>query len=289
MTDQPMEVKSAKPADDGAGSDEGLGLLARLGGVTVFLAWTVLFAVGLMVASLPYRMQISALASASDVAATIEGVFVDARSIEDAAEQLVPPETAPLDSAALSGQAGQFQTQPAEQSSDVRQQRIERDLATTALDSTLRETAATIRSSVEPAELPWAITWIVALLSYTPTNILLLAAFAGILGSLACRANLDWQSKPEDLDEGEAASATAGSASRCDTINPCFSGLVRGLFVYLMLISGLLLLTEDPFTNLNASRYVRLAGFTSLISFLVSLRGGLFARFLSGAAKRVGD
>ena len=63
-----------------------------------------------------------------------------------------------------------------------------------------------------------------------------------------------------------------------------FPPVVVGLFVYLMLISGLLILTENPFTGLDSTSYLRIAGFTSLVSFLVSLRGEVFARFLGKAA-----
>ncbi len=240
-------------------------------GGSCLLVWGGLFAAGLLVATLPYRMHISLLASASDVAATVTGVMGDAETVEEAAQGLL--------AAADSSEAGQDSAITPPPAADQGSQ-------ATARDSTLTQIADNIRNVVRPIEGPVLWSWIVVLLCYTPTNILLLSLLAGVLGSLGCLANVDWRyrgrNEPCTEDEGDKA------ATGCDRIDPCFSGLVRGLFVYLLLISGLLILTEDPFTNLNAARYVRLAGVTSMISFVVSLKPSLFARLLGRAEHTAG-
>jgi hypothetical protein len=39
------------------------------------------------------------------------------------------------------------------------------------------------------------------------------------------------------------------------------SGLLRGLFIYLFFISGLLLFDDKPFSSPGPGQYIRLAGF----------------------------
>ena len=65
------------------------------------------------------------------------------------------------------------------------------------------------------------------------------------------------------------------------------SGLLRGLFVYLFFISGLMLFDDKPFSSPGPGQYIRLAGFVSLISFLVNYRPHLFATISDWAYERI--
>ncbi len=117
-----------------------------------------------------------------------------------------------------------------------------------------------------------AISWIVVLLFFLPLNLAVVSAAAGALGALGNRANLD--------DEQSRI------VSRDDS-NPIMSGLLRGLFVYLFFISGLLLFDDKPFSTPGPGQYVRLAGFISLISFLVNYRPNLFSTISDWAFERI--
>src|SRR5205085_9784850 len=72
-----------------------------------------------------------------------------------------------------------------------------------------------------------------------------------------------------------------------DNNNPYVAAFIRGFFAYLFLISGLLLLDDQPFTNPAAAQYVRLAGFLSLLSFVISYQPRLFNTLLVWAFHRI--
>ena len=110
--------------------------------------------------------------------------------------------------------------------------------------------------------------WLVVVFFYTPTNILLLAMVSGVLGALSRMARLHTQEE----DELELPS---------DKTNPLISGMLRGVFVYLLLISGMLIINEEPFIKPTQVQYLRLAGFLSLLSFLLSYNPSRFRSFLS--------
>ncbi|HEU4688404.1 MAG TPA: hypothetical protein VFS23_08595, partial [Vicinamibacterales bacterium] len=50
---------------------------------------------------------------------------------------------------------------------------------------------------------------------------------------------------------------------------------------------GLLLLDDAPFVNTGPVQYIRLAGFLSLFSFVVSYHPRLFSALLSAASQRI--
>ena len=108
-----------------------------------------------------------------------------------------------------------------------------------------------------------------ALFSYTLTNIPLLCCLASLLGALARRVEIGMERSTQQP---------------IDDVNPYISACLRGLFVYLFVISGLLIVVESPFTVLSAAQYVRLAGFVSLTSFLLSHNPGLASQILLRAA-----
>jgi len=103
--------------------------------------------------------------------------------------------------------------------------------------------------------------WVIVLLCFLPINLAWICATASVLGSYGSRAELG--------DDKTAASSV-------DTSRPFVSAVIRGFFVYLFMISGLLLLDETPFSNPAPGQYIRLAGFLSLFSFIVSYQPSLF-------------
>jgi hypothetical protein len=83
--------------------------------------------------------------------------------------------------------------------------------------------------------------WSAVFCFYTLSNVAMLCCLASIIGGI-CR-------EPRD---GRILVLAA-----------------NGLFIYLILISGLLLLGTNPFENLNQAQYTRLAGTYSLFSFMI--------------------
>ena len=128
---------------------------------------------------------------------------------------------------------------------------------------------------------PTALAWVAILLFFLPLNLAMVSASAGVLGALGNKANLEH-------DEIEPADALEARPIRStDTSSPLMSGLLRGLFVYLFFISGLLLFDDKPFSSPGPGQYIRLAGFLSLISFLVNYRPHLFTTITDWAFARI--
>jgi hypothetical protein len=97
---------------------------------------------------------------------------------------------------------------------------------------------------------------------------------AGLLGALSRIAILHIRKE----DEEELPS---------DTTDPLLSGIFRGMFVYLLVVSGVLIINEAPFTNPSQIQYSRLAGFMSLLSFLLSYNPRRFKDLMSRGFDRV--
>ena len=107
--------------------------------------------------------------------------------------------------------------------------------------------------------------WFVVLFLYLPLNLALICVIAGALGTFGSIANLH---------------ADGSNNSPRDYSNPYMSGLLRGFFVYLFLISGLFLFDDDPFSNPSPNQYIRLAGFLSLFSFIVNYQPNTFSTLI---------
>lgn len=127
---------------------------------------------------------------------------------------------------------------------------------------------ATAESQMPQSKADIYVAWLVVILFYTPTNVAFLSMIAGLLGALSRIAKLH----VKDKHEPELPS---------DLSNPLISGMLRGIFVYLLVISGVLLINEAPFIAPTQIQYIRLAGFISLLSFLLSYNPSRFRSFLA--------
>jgi hypothetical protein len=114
--------------------------------------------------------------------------------------------------------------------------------------------------------------WFMALITFLPFNLALLCAAAGALGAFGNRVNL----QDDRLD-----------LIAHDRSNPYVSALLRGFFVYLFMISGLLLIDDRPFADSSPQQYVRLAGFLSLFSFAVNYNPYIFNPLIEWAYQRI--
>lgn len=115
---------------------------------------------------------------------------------------------------------------------------------------------------------------LVVALCYTPSNLILLCMCSGLLGALSRIAKLHIK----DATEDEIPS---------DKIDPLMSGILRGLFVYFLAISGILLINDTPITSPGQAEYVRLAGILSILSFLLSYNPSRFQSFIAKSADTI--
>jgi hypothetical protein len=193
-----------------------LGPLHCLGAFLIFALWLVLFGVGIMVDTTPYRRVIST-----------EGA-----------------------------------------------QRLQAEGQSTAAgDSVENKPQPSAASEKIPKTPPGlAQSWFVVLFCFLPLNLAWLCVCASTLGGVGNLAHL-----------GADGSANGGR----DASNPVLSAVLRGFFVYLFLMSGLLLLDHAPFSNAGPSQYIRLAGFLSLFSFVVSYHPELFGALIMSAFERI--
>lgn len=137
---------------------------------------------------------------------------------------------------------------------------------------TIELTLAAAEAPQETAGPGLLVSCLVTLLWFLPLNLALLCAISGILGAFGNRANLHAEDAPP---------------VRGDESNPTISALLRGFFVYLIVISGLLLLDDDPFSKPTPGQYIRLAGFLSLLSFVVNYQPQVFGSLLGRAVERI--
>ena len=105
--------------------------------------------------------------------------------------------------------------------------------------------------------------WLVILLCFTPTNVAILCCFAGLLGAGRDQVHLG---RDED---GQAHAPT-------DQSHPFLSAVTRSFCVYLLVISGTIIVMANPFVDPSQEFYVRLAGLISIMSFVASYQPALF-------------
>jgi hypothetical protein len=149
-------------------------------------------------------------------------------------------------------------------------------VSTDAPSSATSTGATATTASPERSSIGWRTliaAWLVVLLAYLPLNLAWLCATASTLGTFGSRVNLS----DDDTD----------SEGSRDLTSPYVSALLRGFFVYLFMTSGLLLLDETPFSSPSPGQYIRLAGFLSLFSFVISYQPRLFTALVVSAFQRI--
>lgn len=139
-----------------------------------------------------------------------------------------------------------------------------------------------------------------ALVSFTPTNVAILAVLAGFLGgcaSLHMYSNSTAPRVPAGI--ATADGSHMGKAARLPrrarefdeerlaylTENPIISGL-RGLIAYLAILAGIVIGSNDPFVDTTPAQYVRLAGTIAMLAFTVGYDPSVLKGFLSALPNR---
>lgn len=89
---------------------------------------------------------------------------------------------------------------------------------------------------------------------HTVTNTALLCCVSAFWGALGFRVT------------GGTPGAVDGFTDRRDAY---VAAATRGFFIFLIILSGSIILSDQAFTNLTLEKYIRLAGMSSLLSFTV--------------------
>ncbi|PSQ95467.1 MAG: hypothetical protein BRD55_10550 [Bacteroidetes bacterium SW_9_63_38] len=112
--------------------------------------------------------------------------------------------------------------------------------------------------------------FLVVLFCFTPSNPAFLCCLAGVLGALGRRVVL-----------------TNQRDRLRDHAFPFLSAILRSFLVYLTVISGLLVLLENPILGTaSPGQYIRFAGLLSLIGFFVNCDATVFATLLDRVRNR---
>ncbi|WP_165248825.1 hypothetical protein [Paludisphaera soli] len=105
---------------------------------------------------------------------------------------------------------------------------------------------------------------------HTVTNTAMLCCVSAFLGALGFRAV-----------GGEGPGDPAG---RRDAY---VAAVTRGFFIFLIVQSGSILLSDQAFTNLSLEKYIRLAGLSSLLSFTAGYNPDVFRQLMDRVNKNL--
>lgn len=126
-----------------------------------------------------------------------------------------------------------------------------------------------------------------AILTYTVTNVAILACLSGLLGGLASHIIYETiQQKKPQLPAADASVPPAPGEDGTDTFengylteNPVGS-MLRSFSVFLAFIAGTYIFADKPFSSPSPEQYARVAGSVSLVSFLVGYDPTIFSSML---------
>ena len=105
-------------------------------------------------------------------------------------------------------------------------------------------------------------------LSYTASNVALLCCLSAFLGALGERTGIMGRVRTHDATYWR------------DGIRQYLAAILRGMFVFLVLMSGLMVLGAANFTSPTQAAYGNLAGAASLFSFLIGRDPRMFSKIV---------
>lgn len=122
------------------------------------------------------------------------------------------------------------------------------------------------------AESVWRLAWslFVVATCHTVTNTALLCCVSAFLGALGLR-----------VAGGKAGEADGGGDRR----DAYVAAVTRGFFIFLIIQSGSIILSDQAFTDLTLEKYIRLAGLSSLLSFTVGYSPDVFRQLMDRVDK----
>lgn len=108
----------------------------------------------------------------------------------------------------------------------------------------------------------------VSVLLYTPLNVAVLTLISGFIGG--CASSITYESGHVQTNSQESKETDELQRQRSVFLTESpFASMLRSFMVYLGLIAGIYITTNDPFANPTADQYVRFAGTTSLLAFVI--------------------
>jgi hypothetical protein len=128
---------------------------------------------------------------------------------------------------------------------------------------------------------------VVVAFAFTPTNLALLCCAAALVGCLGRLATTDDAEARALLDAHEDAKGTEAptlerGAVTVSPLAPAITAITWGLFIYLIVVSGTVVVTGDPFQSTSPEQYLRMASSTSLLAFAVGWRPQFISQLVSG-------
>lgn len=115
--------------------------------------------------------------------------------------------------------------------------------------------------------------WFVIVTCYTTTNVAFLASLSAIAGMFSVRSRESELNVVVDSDRHDPL---------IKDVLACYAAAsMRGFVIYLMIVSGLLLVTTEALAAPNQSQYVRLAGTISVLSFIAGYDSSVFKQALN--------
>lgn len=122
-----------------------------------------------------------------------------------------------------------------------------------------------------------------ATITYTPTNIALLAIFAAFAGG--CASHVAIAEMMKKYGHTQQLSLLEPTDSNMYMSENPFNSMLRGLVVYFAFLAGVYVVATDPFSNTTPQQYAKSAGFLSLVSFVVGYDPTVFRALLNLSAK----
>lgn len=122
-----------------------------------------------------------------------------------------------------------------------------------------------------------------ATITYTPTNIAILAISAAFAGGCASHVAIGEMMKK--FGHTNDFSVLELSDSQMYMSENPFNSMLRGLVVYFAFLAGVYVVATDPFSNTTPQQYAKSAGFLSLVSFVVGYDPTVFRALLNLSAK----
>lgn len=142
-------------------------------------------------------------------------------------------------------------------------------------------------------------------ISFTPTNLALLccvSALAGCLGRMASTNGVVERCRSEAVQVSTVSSSstpststtpaqtasistsersiTSSDADKVSPLAPAISAVTWGFFIYLVALSGTLIISGEPFKNASPEQYVRMASSASLAAFVVGWKPDILNQLL---------
>lgn len=126
-----------------------------------------------------------------------------------------------------------------------------------------------------------------ALLSFTPTNVAILATLAGFLGGCASLL-FYWDYKDVAASTPDGGKPPVDEERLSFLVENPLSSALRGFAVFLTFLAGTVLAANAPFTNPTQDQYCRMAGGVAVLAFAVGYDPTAFRQLISALPRPKG-